>query len=559
MMLSGYNVRISDYIKKHRGDFIPFSIALVFSVIFSIFSIRQYYSLGTSAYDLGINAQELYSFIHTGSFYTPLLNENALSQHFTIFKFIEIPLYYLFPSPITLMIFEDIFIALAGYIVYLISMILLKDHLKSSKTLFLVSIGFLLSYEFSPFSESLVSFPFHNMAFLPFFFLLAFYAFLAERRILHIVSIIFIISLHANFVYIVGVLLLYEFLFLHTYRGRKINTWSVHNTNSRRLASVSIFILAIVLLYGYILLAGIIKLRIAGISSFSILPTTGETGTPAGSPIGLILLLLEKPGELISIISTNHGEKVFFINLLLKSNLYLPLFSPMSLILTIPYMLYAIPSSYASYYQLGYQYFAMVLGAIYISAIMGAYNLIRLGKYIYSHSKQPILKLQKILSYKPERTGIAIVSILIVLVLVISLPYGILAPLELEQTSHGSVMNDINKEIPSGSATYLINMSGHLPKNSYILTENTLMPYFSNHLHVYVSPYTPGYYKNLSKYQYIIIQTNSFWATYGGNYSLQNIVNNGLTNGNYTIIDSYVPGNIMILENTHDIPAYIKK
>ena len=172
MMLSGYNVRISDYIKKHRGDFIAFSIALVFSVIFSIFSIRQYYSLGTSAYDLGINAQELYSFIHTGSFYTPLLNENALSQHFTIFKFLQLPFYYIFPSPVTIMVLENIFIAMAGYIVYLLSTTLLKDHIKSVRILFLLSIGFLLSYEFSPFSESLVSFPFHNMAFLPFFFCL---------------------------------------------------------------------------------------------------------------------------------------------------------------------------------------------------------------------------------------------------------------------------------------------------------------------------------------------------------------------------------------------------
>ena len=557
-MLFNLHERIPQYIRVHKKDFLAFSIAIAFAIVFSVFSILQYYSLGTSAFDLGLNAQELYSFIHTGSFYTSLMGENALAQHFTLFKFIEVPLYYLFPSPITLMIFEDIFIALAGYIVYLISMTLLKDHIKSEKILFLVSIGFLLSYEFSPFSESLVSFPFHNMAFLPFFFLLAFYAFLVERRILHIVSIIFIISLHANFVYIVGVLLLYEFLFLHTYRGRKISTWFVHNTKSRRLANVSIFILAIVLLYGYILLAGIIKLRIAGISSFSILPTTGETGTPAGSPIGLIFLLIEKPGEFASIINTNHGEKVFFINLLLKSNLYLPLFSPMSLILSIPYMLYAIPSSYASYYQLGYQYFAMILGAIYISGIIGSYNLIRLGKYMYCHSKQSRLKLQKILSYKPEMTGIAIVSILIVLVVAISLPYGLLSPLELEQTSHGSVMNDINKEIPCGSATYLINMSEHLPKNSYILTENTLMPYFSNNLHIYVSPYTPGYHSNLSKYQYIIIQTNSFWATYGGNYSLQNIVTDGLTNGNYTIIDSYVPANIMILENTHEMHAYVK-
>ncbi len=557
-MFSNLREKISKYFRGHRKDFLAFSIAIAFFIVFSIFSILQYYSLGTAAYDLGVNAQELYSFIHTGSFYTPLLGENALAQHFTLFKFLQVPLYYLFPSPVTLMIFEDVFIALAGYIVYLLSMNLLKDHIRSEKILFLVSIGFLLSYEFSPFSEGLVSFSFHNMAFLPFFFLLAFYAFLTERRILHIVSIVFIISLHANFVYMVAVLLLYEFLFLHTYRGKKINTWFLHNANSRKIANFSLFILAIVLLYGYVVLAGIIKLHLAGISSISILPTTGEFGTPTGSPIELVLLLLEKPGEFISIISTYRGDKLFFINLLLKSTLYLPLFSPMSLVLSIPYMLYAFPSSYGPYFQLGYQYPAMVLGAIYISAIIGTHNLIRFVKYISGHSKQLTLKLKKVLNHKHERTGIAIVSILIVLLLVISLPYGILSPVELEQAPHGSNMKDIYEEIPCGSSAFLINISGTLPKNSYILTENTLMPYFSNDLHIYATPWTPGYHNNLSKYQYIVIQNNSFWATYGGNYSLQNIVNNGLTNGTYITIDRYIPGNMMILENTHYVPAYKK-
>jgi uncharacterized membrane protein len=211
-------------------------------------------------------------------------------------------------------------------------------------------------------------------------------------------------------------------------------------------------------------------------------------------------------------------------------------------------MLYAVPSSYAAYYELGYQYSAMVLGAIYISAIMGAYNLIRFGKYIYVHSKQSRLKLQKILRYKHERTGIAIVSILIALILVISLPYGLLSPLELETTSNRCAMNDIYKEIPSGNATFLINISEHLPENSYILTENTLMPYFSNYIHIYASPYTPGYHSNTSKYQYIIIQYNSTWAILGGNNSLQNIVDRELANGNYSVIDNYQPGNIMVLQ-----------
>ena len=552
MMLSGYNVRISDYIKKHRGDLIAFSVAIIFSVIFSIFSIRQYYSLGTSAFDLGINAQELYSFIHTGSFYTPLLNENALSQHFTIFKFLQLPFYYIFPSPITIMVLENIFIAMAGYIVYLLSMTLLKDHIKSVRILFLLSIGFLLSYEFSPFSESLVSFPFHNMAFLPFFFLLAFYAFLTERRVLHIVSIVFIISLHANFVYIAAILLLYEFLFIHTFRGERIGTWLSRKTGPGGIRNFAYFIIFVGLLYGYLVLSGIMKLHLAGISSVSVLPTTGETGTPAGSPIGLIFLLFEKPGEFISIIWSNHGYKIFFFNLLFKSNLYLPLSSPLSLILSLPYVMYAMPSSTASYYQLGYQYSAMVLGAIYISAILGLYNLLRLSKYIFTHLKTVPVSIRHILRIRlfKEITGISIVTVLIAIILVISIPYGILSTPDIQNTSHGSVMNNIYKEVPDGSAVFLMNLSESLSPNSYILTENTLMPYFSNFLHIYASPFTPGYYNNVSKYQYIIIQNNSFWARQGGNHSLQNIVNTGIQNGEFKLIKEYKPGNIMVFKNT---------
>ncbi|WP_298279703.1 DUF2079 domain-containing protein, partial [Ferroplasma sp.] len=280
-------------------------------------------------------------------------------------------------------------------------------------------------------------------------------------------------------------------------------------------------------------------------------PTTGETGTPVGSPIGLIFLLFEKPGEFISIIWSNHGDKIFFLNLLFKSNLYLPLFSPLSLVLSLPYEMYAIPSSYASYYQLGYQYSAMILGAIYISAILELYNLLRLSKYIYTHFKTVPVSIHRILKIRlfKEITGISIVSILIALILIISIPYGILSTPGTQNTSHGSVMNNIYKEVPDGSAVFLMNVSENLPHNSYILTENTLMPYFSNFLHVYASPFSPEYDSNISKFQYIIIQNNSFWAVLGGNHSLQNIVNTGIQNGNYKLIEEYKPGNIMVYKN----------
>ena len=76
-----------------------------------------------------------------------------------------------------------------------------------------------------------------------------------------------------------------------------------------------------------------------------------------------------------------------------------------------------------------------------------------------------------------EITGISIVSILIALILIISLPYGILSSPGAQLTSHGSQMNNIYKEVPDGSAVFLINVSKNLPANSYILTENTTYAY----------------------------------------------------------------------------------
>ncbi|WP_298277017.1 DUF2079 domain-containing protein [Ferroplasma sp.] len=558
-MLSNLHERIPQYIRNHKKDFLAFSIAFAFFIVFSIFSILQYYSLGTSAYDLGINAQSLYVFIHKGTFYTPLLNENTLVQHFTIFKFTQVPIYYFFPSPISIMIYENLFIALGGYIVYLLSMKLLSDHIKSVKLLYLTSIGFLLSYEFSPFTESLVSFPFHMMAFLPFFLLLAFYSFLSERRVLHIISLVFIISIHANFIYLVAILLLYEFLFLHTSRGRKVGTWLSAKSKPTGVKNFSYFIVFIVLAYGYLVFAAYMKLRLAGIPSLSVLPTTGETGTPVSSPVTLVLLLFHNPGEFTSIIGTNSGQKIFYLNLLFKSNIYLPLFSPLSLMLLLPYSIYALPSSYSAYYQLGYMYTALVVGSIYISAIIGAYNLIRLGKFIYKHSKSIRLHTKKVYTkLRKSNAWIPVISLIIIVVLIISIPFGLLSPPAVQQTGHGT-MSDIFEQNSNGAASFLINVSRNLPPDSYILTENSLMPYFSNDINTYSTPWSPGYYNILPEFRYIVIQNNSLWATQGGNHSLQIIVNNGITNGNYTIIGSYVPANIMILENTHNMTAYIKK
>ena len=197
----------------------------------------------------------------------------------------------------------------------------------------------------------------------------------------------------------------------------------------------------------------------------------------------------------------------------------------------------------------------MVVGAIYISAIIGTYNLISLGKYIYGHNKSIREQLKKLSAKIHGNDSLRILGIVIVIVIIISLPFGLLSPPAIQQTEH-STMNDIFELHPDGAASFLINVSRNLPPDSYILTENSLMPYFSDHFNIYSTPWSPGYENVISKFAYIVIQNNSFWANIGGNYSLQSIVNNGSVNGNYTVIYSYTPAHIMVLENKHNMSDY---
>ena len=133
----------------------------------------------------------------------------------------------------------------------------------------------------------------------------------------------------------------------------------------------------------------------------------------------------------------------------------------------------------------------------YEIAIIGTYNLMRLGKFIYKHSKSIKLQTKKVYAkLHNNNIWIPVISIIIIVVLVISIPFGLLSPPAVQQTGHGT-MNDIFEQNSNGAASFLINVSRNLPPDSYILTENSLMPYFSNDINAYSTPWSPGYYNIL--------------------------------------------------------------
>ena len=237
---------------------------------------------------------------------------------------------------------------------------------------------------------------------------------------------------------------------------------------------------------------------------------------------------------------------------------YLSFLSPLSLILTVPYMLYAIPTSYSSYYQLGYQYSSMLVGPVFIGSMMGLYNFSNLIKLLRKklsknrihlvYTKKKIFSLiLKTISNENSYFTIFIVILIIITVTVI--PYGILSPKEMFNRTGNSQMQDINNFSTSNASAFLSNEANKIPHNAFILTQINLMPYFSNDINTYSTPWSPGIYSNLSKFTYIIFQYNSYWATTTQSTpSLETIAMSALSNGSYSIIAELPSSGIFVLE-----------
>ena len=513
-------------------------ISSFFSFAFSYFSILKYLSLDSSGYDLGIHSQILWSTLHGQMFYSPLIGGNFLAEHFAPFEFVQLPVYLVYPSPISILIFQAIFVSYAVVPLYLLSKHVLETKVgKLSANL--ISLALAISFEMSPYVQSPVSFDFHNIAFLPFFFFLAIYSFFKRRSALHIISLAFIVSLHSNFVYIAGSILLYEFIYLQTKDGAGMSFWAPKNSSKPIIWQASILMVSASILYLYLIFSGMMKGYFSGLGSYSLLPTTGETGSPSTTIFGLLALVFENPMQLLTYLTSNYEYKLFFLLFIFVLLGATPFFAPLTLITGLPYLIYALPSTYTSYYQLGYQYTDMFVGPVYIAAIFGIPRFLKLMKFrkkinvdVHTTKKEPL-----------------ILCFIIVMASFLSVPVGIFSPLHPPiNPAGGNIVSISGLELNNGSF-FLLNSQKYIPGDSYILTQNNLMPYFSNYVNTYSTPWSPGILGNISKFQYIIIQNSSIWANLSSTSpSLRDIVNSVLSNKTWGVYMSLPDSNITILK-----------
>ncbi|OYT27335.1 MAG: hypothetical protein B6U95_06340 [Thermofilum sp. ex4484_82] len=232
-------------------------IILVQTFILSYFAILKHYAFMSTAWDLGIYEQAIWSTINTGRFfwYTPEIainpSCNFFGIHFSPILFLILPVYALFQTTETLLILQVLLLLMGSIPVYKIALYEKCDQ-KQAFT-------FALLYLFYPPLIGMISFDFHVQAFLPLLFFCAFYYFKRKdwgKYFLFIVLALMVIEFVPLIVIFFGLYILFI--------NRKKILSSIRNFNLKILICKEVLFSIITVILGvtWFILAREVSLRI---------------------------------------------------------------------------------------------------------------------------------------------------------------------------------------------------------------------------------------------------------------------------------------------------------
>lgn len=500
-------------------------ISTVFTALFIVYSYLDYALVNTTAWDLGIYMQVLHSAITGHLFYTNLLGESYLAEHFSPVLFLLVIPYYFFPSAYTLLTIQAMAIGFSAIILFFLSRNILSRIYPSGPRYLngsFISLIISTAYIMSPLTESPVFFDYHLMTFLPLFFFLALYSYVKGKFWINLIFLALLVSIHSSFVFIALMTILME-LFMN-------RTLSIYSKKSN-LHDISVFIVAGIALSSYFLLASLVKADISGTTNI----TTGISITGSVGPLTLLRDMIYKPNFIAYLLISSWYLKLLIMAFALGGFAFLFIRYPPSIFTFVPYILYAMFSVYRSYYSIGYQYTMLFIPMAAFAAVMGFYMLYKNKKSV------PKFKIQ---------AKIAIVVIIAIAFIGLS----VATPIVSGYSFDGSLPNEIHEYTDNKSfmkVKFEHTVANSIGKNAYIVTGNGLFTLFGNDPNAIAFPYTQsivihGYY-----YQYLIENTHNSGSyantTIDGQaVSLNSMEEKYISSGDYSI---YAEGyGIIVLE-----------
>lgn len=462
-------------------------IITIYIIVFSVFTVERYNCYLTNAWDLGVYNQAFWTTLHGKLFYeTPDLPSTPggsfLGVHFAPILFLLLPFYAIYPSPVTLLFLQTVFVALGAVPIYLISDEVLKSRGKA-----LAFASLYLSY---PVVQALNIYDFHIEAFLPFFFLSSFYCYLKGKWITYWIFIILSIITIDFAPIMIAAMSLVNIL------SNKEEILNLINGKNRKLEKHTLMAISTILVsavsFPLILQASII---------FS-----GKTSDVVTVVSGFL-----SPQRMGSI-SEEYMYLLQFWLFMICNLLFLPLFEPLFLLMSVPWFLVTILSSgMKTFHLLGYQYGgAFVAAPLFIASIYGAKRLLR-----------------------ENQRNWCLVFTITLSISVLMMPLNPLMENRLvgiayeglpRRTSHTAILDNVLRLIPENASVYTI---------------NNLFPQLSNRDNAY------AYLPDDVNIEYVLADQQSVWFNDWINGRMSEILPELMSSGEYGIV-AYADGVILL-------------
>ncbi|WP_048078767.1 DUF2079 domain-containing protein [Desulfurococcus mucosus] len=348
-------------VKDHHSYILALAIS-IYVIIFSALSILKYYGFRAYGMDLGVYAQALWTTLYYGMFFyeTPDLFWNSggsfFGVHFAPLMFALLPIYALYPHPETLLVLQSFIIGLGALPLYWIA----KDITNSAEKAVIIALWYLT---YAPL-HGVNLYDFHLEAFLPTFFLFAYWFFYKKRWIKYLLFA-FLITITIDYASLI--LLFFAIYWLIYYRSDMFSLLIYRKVKHRDILLMTL--VTIVLSISMFIIAFKI------IDLFGPEPLiTSPLWPHLGTRLSEIILGILDPRKVIAALSYDYWYKLAYLMALFSPVLFLNLKSPLPMIMTIPWFAISLLSVNPTFYSLGWQYPANVAPFIFLSVVFYARN-----------------------------------------------------------------------------------------------------------------------------------------------------------------------------------------
>lgn len=163
--------KLALFIEKNQVKILWLAMAGYF-LIFTAISFFKYFDFAYNGLDLAIYNQVFWNSVHGDLFGFTIHPQSYLGDHFELFIIALLPFYYLFQSPLALLILQALALALPAWPLYLIA----KKYLSG-----IWPLGVALFWLLNPLAQNANVFEFHILPFALFFLFFAVYFYLKKK------------------------------------------------------------------------------------------------------------------------------------------------------------------------------------------------------------------------------------------------------------------------------------------------------------------------------------------------------------------------------------------